>query len=172
MPLLPDQLYHCYNQGNNSAQIFTSEKEYLHFLKLCHRFVKPNANISAWCLMPNHFHFLLHTTIASVEVMRLGSLHTQALPNAFRLLLSTYAQHFNDWHGRTGSLFRQKTKFKSVESGDRFYDLALIDYIHQNPVRAGLATIDTGWPYSSAQDFAKLRSGVLADVALAKQLVR
>ena len=55
-----DQLYHIYNQGNNKQQIFFSHENYLYFLQHYRKTVNPFADTIAYCLMPNHFHFLVH----------------------------------------------------------------------------------------------------------------
>ncbi|MDA3905864.1 MAG: hypothetical protein PF484_07300, partial [Bacteroidales bacterium] len=52
-------IYHIYNQGNNRQRIFLNRENYLFFLKKVKNYVLPYADILAWCLMPNHFHFLV-----------------------------------------------------------------------------------------------------------------
>jgi putative transposase len=53
-------LYHIYNQGNNRQRIFFSRENYLFFLDKVKKHVLPYADILAWCLMPNHFHFMVY----------------------------------------------------------------------------------------------------------------
>ncbi len=53
------EIYHIYNRGNNSQLIFFEKENYNHFLRLVKKFLLPNCEILAWCLMPNHFHFLI-----------------------------------------------------------------------------------------------------------------
>ncbi len=171
MPLIAHQLYHCYNQGNNQEAIFTTDDDYLIFIRLIRQYISPQCDILAWCLMPNHFHFLFHTTPQSIEEVKLGNIISQNLTNAVRLVLSKYAQIYNEHNDRSGSLFRQKTKFKDISNGEGMYDLAVLDYIHHNPVVAGIVSNAYEWNYSSAKDFAGLRNGTLADVKLAKRIL-
>jgi REP element-mobilizing transposase RayT len=58
MKLYPNHLYHIYNQGNNQQKTFLDRDDYLIFLRKVKKFLSPYADILAYCLMPNHFHFL------------------------------------------------------------------------------------------------------------------
>lgn len=53
-------LYHIYNQGNNRQRIFFCRENYLFFLKKIECHILPYADILSWCLMPNHFHLMVH----------------------------------------------------------------------------------------------------------------
>lgn len=53
-------LYHIYNQGNNRQKIFFSRDNYLYFLEKVNKLLLPYVDVIAWCLMPNHFHFLVY----------------------------------------------------------------------------------------------------------------
>lgn len=60
-------LYHIYNQGNNRHKIFLERENYLFFLRKIHKHVLPFADILAWCLMPNHFHLMVHVNQVEVD---------------------------------------------------------------------------------------------------------
>ena len=68
MILETEYLYHIFNQGNNSQRIFFNRENYLFFLKKTTEFILPYADILAWCLMPNHFHFMVYVHDMEVEV--------------------------------------------------------------------------------------------------------
>jgi REP element-mobilizing transposase RayT len=87
--------------------------------------------------MPTHFHFLVRITTSDQDPLRrkIGD------------ILSGYTKSINKYHGRTGSLFQQHTKAKLISS-DR-YLISILNYIHQNPVRAGLTENLEDWIYSS-----------------------
>lgn len=110
MQLIENKLYHFYNQGNNKDDIFFSRENYLYFLKNFRKFVLPYCDVLSYCLMPNHFHFLINTNKESLVEKKVGGLILTALNNGFRQFLSVYAQAINKQEGRSGSLFRQKTK--------------------------------------------------------------
>lgn len=163
MSLQTDKLYHFYNQGNNREKVFFSRDNYLYFLSKFKKHVSPHCQVLAYCLMPNHFHFLINTTKESVEEIKVGSLMVPALNNGFRQLLSSYAQAINKQEGRTGSLFRQKTKAKLLEVQDGQYPVLCFHYIHQNPLRAKLVKKIEDWEFSSFRDYIGLRNGTLCD---------
>jgi|TARA_R100000027_G_C2235254_1_gene90369 REP element-mobilizing transposase RayT len=102
--------------------------------------------------MPNHYHFLIYTNQKSIEPVKLGLLESQVLKNCFRLLNSRYSTEYNNKYSRTGSLFRQKTKFKILENRKDNYPFICFNYIHQNPLKAGLVKKMEDWKYSSFQD--------------------
>jgi putative transposase len=52
--------YHVYNRGNNRENLFREADNYEHFLRLYDKYICPVAETFAWCLMPNHFHLLIH----------------------------------------------------------------------------------------------------------------
>src|SRR5436190_1941818 len=113
-------LYHIYNRGNNQQTIFYTEENYIYFLRKCHRYLKPVSEILAWCLMTNHFHFLIEVTEKSLSPIRSGGIIMPAITNGFRLLQSSYAKGINKQQERTGNLFQQKTKAKLVSSEENY----------------------------------------------------
>jgi hypothetical protein len=77
-----------------------------------------------------------------------------------QLLLSSYAKAINKRYSRSGSLFRQNTKSRKT-SDDLYahdYSLVCFNYIHNNPVSAGLVQAPEDWEFSSYRDYAGLRS--------------
>lgn len=183
MSYAPNQIYHIYNQGNNRQLIFFNEENYLYFLRKMRINLLPYADILAYCLMPNHFHILLHTNEKSCEaayVKGTNRLHysKQALSRQIGFLTSHYAKAINKQEGRTGSLFKTKTKakicssegFQTIDTTRNEHAVQCFNYIHQNPVKAQLVSKSTDWVYSSAPDYAGIRKGTLCNRALAKQL--
>lgn len=161
MNIFSDETYHIYNQGNKKEVIFLNEENYIHFLILYRKFVAPYCKTLSYCLMPNHFHFLIHATSESEKSVLIGNINLCELSNGFRLLQSKYATYFNRQWKRSGSLFRQRTKAKALSDGDKHYGYIAFHYIHQNPLIAGLVSKMEQWPYSSFIDFMKLRNGTL-----------
>jgi putative transposase len=176
MNLQPHQLYHIYNQGNNRGAIFFSRDHYLFFLKKVRKYIAPHCHILAYCLMPNHYHFLIETTDASVEMVEQGSVTMTRLAHGYGLLQSSYARAINLQRGRSGSIFRQKTRAKCLThpakpdyTGE--YPLTCFHYIHQNPWKAGLVKRMEDWKFSSFSDYAGFRIGNLCHQALAQTLI-
>ncbi len=121
--------------------------------------------------MPNHFHFLIHATDNSDRKISIGNIELTELSNGFRLLQSNYAAHFNKKYGRSGSLFRQKTKAKPTTDEHGQYAFIVFQYIHQNPLKAGLVSRLEDWLYSSFQDYLLEGQDSICDRELCMQII-
>lgn len=122
--------------------------------------------------MPNHFHFLVHTTALSIYPVKRSILPTQNLIEGIRLLLGSYTKGINKQLGLTGNLFQQKTKAKCVSKvsdtlRSKDYSLTAFHYIHQNPLRVKLVARMEDWEFSSFRDYAGLRNGSLCNKQMA-----
>lgn len=143
MQFHPGHTYHLYNQGNNRQQLFFESENYLYFLKKVRKDLLPYCNIIAWCLMPNHFHFLIqvHEDYTHQNAINNKEKIVNPLNRKIGSIQSSYTKAINNRYNRTGSLFRQRTKAKilSDQSKSRV-DTAVncFFYIHQNPLKAGL----------------------------------
>ena len=176
MRFSPYNIYHIYNQGNNRQTIFFQARDYLLFLHLYKKLIHPVADTMAWCLMPNHFHFMICTDDRCCSIIKQGGIFIDPITNGFRKLLSGYARIFNNQNQRTGSIFRQKTKSKclndlSIKPQNTYriqdYFINCFHYIHQNPFAAKLVTKLEDWEFSSFRDYAGLRDGNLCKKDLA-----
>lgn len=114
-----DKVYHIYNRGINSETIFISDENKHYFLKLYSKYLENNADTFAYCLMDNHFHYIIRI-VNEKEI-------TQGLSNLF----NAYAKAFNKQNNRTGSLFEKH--FKRIQIINETYLLNLIQYVHLNP---------------------------------------
>lgn len=112
--------YHVYNRGNRKQNIFIGHRDYGRFLKRTKKYKdKFGVSILCYCLMPNHFHFLLRQD-------------TEVPITTFMLRLGTsYAKYFNIKYEEVGSLFQDRFKAKLIETDE--YLLQLSRYIHRNP---------------------------------------
>ena len=171
MNITAENIYHIYNQGNNKETIFYEDADYCEFLTMFKKIVSPYSNLLAYCLMPNHFHFLNYCTQLSSSPKLIGKVESCELSNSFRILQSSYAQYVNGKYGRTGSLFKQKAKGKCLDEGDDNYPFTAFQYIHQNPLKAGLVTKMEDWKYSSFSDFINPGKESLCDIRLAEKLI-
>ena len=172
MQIIANQLYHIYNQGNNQETIFKTRDDYIDFLQKTRVLVSPHCQIVNYCLMPNHFHFLINSTDKSAEIVMLGNIISSQLGNGFRRLCSTYANDFNKRNKRSGSLFRQKTQAKNLEiKAKNNYPFICFHYIHQNPMRAKLCQKMEDWEFSSFRDYIGVRNGKLIEKPLAFELI-
>ncbi|MEQ9402517.1 MAG: hypothetical protein RIM99_02925 [Cyclobacteriaceae bacterium] len=156
-PLQPETFYHVYNRGINSEPIFKREENYSYFLLKYDKYISPIAETYAYCLLNNHFHFLIRTKNED-EISRI---HNPVRVNPNRVTRDTskiislqfshffngYTQAFNKQNDRTGKLF--ELPFRRIEVGDDAYLSRLIYYIHANPQKHGLIDDFREYPHSS-----------------------
>ena len=105
--------------------------------------------IIAYCLMPNHYHFLIEIDADA------------ALSPFIQRLVNNYTQAFNRQQNRTGTLFEGRAKSKMIVEDS--YVLHLVRYIHLNPVHAGLVKDPADWAYSNYLEWVGQRAGMLFD---------
>ena len=145
IPLTPGKYFHVYNRGNNGENIFLEKRNYTYFLKLYLKYIVPIADTFAYCLMPNHFHFLIqvHDVPNDYEFERWQSFVSLQYSTFF----STYTKSFNKAYARHGSLFEKPFKRKLVAHSQYFSNL--VKYIHHNPQRHGFVDNFREWHWSS-----------------------
>lgn len=113
--------YHVYNRGNRKQQIFLQNRDYQRFIeKVVEYKNKFNVTIAAFCLMPNHFHFLVKESIPN------------SISRFFSNLCNSHSKYFNTKYETVGSLFQGRFKAKSVDTDE--YLVHVSRYIHLNPV--------------------------------------
>lgn len=149
IPLVNNEVYHLFNRGIERRPVFTTVYDYRRFLKTIdfYRFLTPPFKLSrffdssrqtreevlkklvdekrelveiyCFCLMPNHFHFLLR------------QLKNGGISSFLRLVQNSYAKYYNIKRNRVGSLFQGPFKAVRVETDKQL--LHLSRYIHLNP---------------------------------------
>jgi putative transposase len=159
--------YHIYNRGNNKQTIFYDERNYGFFIEKIKKYIIPSANILAWCLMPNHFHFLIRANAGTCRLVKQKPIEINALTEGIRLLLSSYSKAIQKQEAFTGNLFQQKTKSKCV---DDYLDIAF-HYVHQNAHQAGLVNKMEDWPHSSLNEYLSDSENGLCRIDIAKQFI-
>jgi len=121
---VPGALHHIIVRGNNKSAIFSDDQDRTRFLqRLGENITEAKCSVYAWVLMTNHVHILFKSGQKGISTV-------------MRKLLTWYAVYYNHRHKRTGHLF--ENRYKSILSEEDQYLLALIRYIHLNPVRAGM----------------------------------
>ncbi|MES2574463.1 MAG: transposase [Bacteroidota bacterium] len=142
--LEPDTYYHIYNRGINGEKIFDTKENYLFFLKKITAYVSPVCEVYAYCLMPNHFHFLIRVkseneieTFVKVLNFDKGSKQEKGLHSFDSVVskqigkfISSYSQAYNKNTNRHGALLESPFKRKRIVTEE--YLRNLIIYIHLN----------------------------------------
>jgi putative transposase len=150
--LLPDTTYHIYNRANGNENIFVNKGNYFFFLEKYKHYISPIADTFCYCLMPNHFHFLIRVKSERELMKTLSNLTgfenlSGLIAKEFSNFFNSYSKAFNKQQDRKGSLFMRPFKRKRIS--DEKYLRKLVHYIHHNPVKAGLANNPTEWEHSS-----------------------
>ncbi|MEX0813728.1 MAG: hypothetical protein WD048_16030 [Chitinophagales bacterium] len=175
MRFTDNEIYHIYNRGNNKQTVFFKRENYLYFLRKVRKHLMPHCGLLAYCLMPNHFHFLVYTSKNIDGVSKNRPINKEKsqhpISMAIAVILRSYTRAIQKQQNVTGSVFQQKTKAKALNSSDENYPFICFNYIHQNPMRAGLVKRLEDWEFSSFRDYAGLRSGTLCNCNLAMQLI-
>jgi REP element-mobilizing transposase RayT len=143
MPRLPRYLlpgrgiYHITTRGVARGAISRDDDDRRLFLVLLARVTRrTDWDCHAFCLMPNHHHLIVET-------------HRDLISVGLRQLNGRYAQAFNERHGRSGHLFGDRFAAFLIRSDEHLR--AAIEYVLQNPVRAGLCRRAEDWPWSGAR---------------------
>ena len=142
-PLENGKYYHIYNRGINSTMLFKENKNYQHFLNLYDIHIEPIAETYAWCLMKNHFHFL-------VRIKDLNEIESEKkiLPSqSFSNLFNAYTKAFNKSYTRHSALFERPFRRKLIDNESYFQNL--IAYIHNNPVHHKICDHPIEYPWTS-----------------------
>lgn len=128
--------YHIINRGNYRKDLFLTHKTDEAFTEVmfeaCERY---QWYLHAYVLMSNHYHLCLETPQAN-------------LSDGMHWMQSTFANKFSRFTGEQGHVFQGRYKSLIIE-GD-FGLLNVVDYIHLNPVRAGLLAVGQLKDYSNS----------------------
>jgi REP element-mobilizing transposase RayT len=122
----PGAIYHVMCRGDRREEIFRSDEDREMMLAtLAETVEKTGWVVHAWVWMGNHYHLLVETPEAN-------------LVKGMTWFQTTYTIRFNARHRMRGHLFGGRYKAVVVDSGEPQYFRTLLDYIHLNPVRAGI----------------------------------
>lgn len=131
----PGAVYHVTTRGNERKAIFRDDRDRGEFLRALAEYRdRFRFRLLAFCLMTNHVHLAIRTDEAPLSRIMAG-------------LQSRYAQRFNHRHRRVGHLFQGRYKSFLVQEDGHL--LALIRYIHWNPVSARIVRRVRDYPWSS-----------------------
>ncbi len=139
-------LYHIVFRGISRQNIFEEEADYEKIREIIQKVKRETKmEIYAYCLMSNHVHMFIKENAAG-EISKIMT-----------KILSHYATWFNIKYLRSGTLFGSRYKSEPVE--DECYFLSLARYIHQNPMKAGMANAED-YEYSSYNDYINNRKKI------------
>ena len=161
--LNPDCFYHIFNHSNGKENIFKLQDEYNIFLEKFKQYISPIAETFSYCLMPNHFHFLIKIKekddlllLFKINPILLSTCQVEKiiqikLSQQFSNFFNSYTKKHNLRNERKGSLFCRPFKRKEITSTSYLIDL--VNYIHNNPVHHLLVETPYDWQHSSFHAF-------------------
>lgn len=150
------QYYHVYNRGAGKSKIFFNQENYKYLIQLIEKnYQKYGMGIITYCLMPNHYHFLIQQ-LTDVPISKF-----------INVLFNGYVQALNRQQNRTGTLF--EGRFKHVLIDEWKYLIHLCRYIHLNPVKARLVSKPEEWEFSNYKEWIGMRDGILKDADFIKE---
>jgi len=131
------------------------KRNYAYFLRLYEKYIVPIADTFAYCLLGNHFHFMvrikeekdLPQDLPGFQNLGLMEGRNKPLFRYFSNFFNAYTKAINKAYSRSGSLFEKNFKRKPVTHDS--YIQSLIAYIHYNPQKHGFVDNYRDWPYSS-----------------------
>lgn len=133
---MKELFFHIIAQGINKEYIFENnidKKQYEKLILLCQK--KANINILAYCIMSNHVHILIKVKVS------------ENMSEFMHKVNTTYAIYYNKRYNRTGYVFKNRYKSQTIQSIKHLY--RCIDYIHDNPVKAGICKNRNYYEFSS-----------------------
>ncbi|TSC86050.1 MAG: hypothetical protein G01um10147_988 [Microgenomates group bacterium Gr01-1014_7] len=162
-PFVSGEYYHIYNRGSEKRKIFTQPRDFTRFLKTLFyyqftgprpsfsKFAKSQLNLSkplgeekivelvCYCLMPNHFHFLIR------------QLKDNGISKFMGQISNSYTKYFNIKYSRVGPLLQGAFKAVLIESEEQLIHVSR--YIHLNPVVSGIVNKPDDYSWSSFPEY-------------------
>ncbi|MFZ1257893.1 MAG: transposase [Candidatus Saccharimonas sp.] len=153
-----DEYYHAYNRGVAKMEIFRDEQDYAYMLGLFKRHLSRDPAVDkkgravphyacqvelvAYCLMPNHFHFLYYLK------------EKQGIEKLMRSMMTAYSRYFNNKYARVGPVFQSNFLAARITSDTYLWHVSR--YIHLNPLDIGASP--RSYDYSSLGYFSGKRT--------------
>lgn len=180
IPFEPKGTYHLYNYAVGYNNLFREVRNYNYFLKKLIPKIKPFCDVLAYCLLPDHFHFIICIKDKSIlmdhwkiQIERMHAMNdlnglekssdqvvfNQLIVREFAGVFNSYAQSFNKTYRRKGALFRESFRRDAITSDEDL--VKLLCYVHNNPVTHGFAIRREEWSYSSYHSLVSKTNGIV-----------
>lgn len=161
--LTTGEIYHIYNRGSDKRDIFLQSRDFSRFQQtfFYYQFASPKPRFSnftkskissfkplsdekwieiiCFCLMPNHFHFMLK------------QLKDGGISKFISQLSNSYTKYFNTKYKRVGALLQGVFKSVRIETDEQLIHTSR--YIHLNPIVSGITRRLEKYPWSSYMEY-------------------
>ena len=164
-----ENCYHVYNRCIDGLVLFKTLDNYHFFLQKWEQYLSNYCSLYAYCLIPNHFHFLIKCKTPNEKIMdfvkKEASNKAQQflnkeitfntfLESQFKRFFNSYVAAFNKENKRRGSLL--KAKFKRILIRNPAHFSRMLCYIHHNPIHHNLKLDYISWSYNSYLNYWKV----------------
>jgi REP element-mobilizing transposase RayT len=128
---------------------------------------KKGLEVSAWCIMTNHIHMIIGSHGEPIEGI-VRDMKSYTSTTLKKMLTSNHEESRRDWilamMEQAGKMNSQNNDFqfwqqhnKPMPLTDNYIIDQKLDYIHNNPVKAGYVDNPQDWRYSSARDYCGIK---------------
>ena len=167
--------YHIYNRSNGNAPIFDNIDDCEDFLERFKNLISPYCDTLAFCLMSNHFHFVLFfkpinetlrtyieedKTVAAQNFINDKTPFNDFIVAQFARLFQGFSKYYNIKYGRVGNLFQKK--FKRIQQNTTENVVSRICYTHHNPIHHDAASFYDAYKNSSFLSFLSKNETIIA----------
>lgn len=152
----PGSFHHAMNRGHHGEAIFaenSDKKKFLELLKLYS--YKLRIRIFAYCIMSNHYHLVLENSSGKMSEF-------------FKYLNGQFGMYFRKNYGESGYVFQGR--YKSTLIQNDVYLKVAIQYLLQNPVRAGIVKEFDDYEWSSGKDYFSGRTSEYIEAGFVEEL--
>ena len=130
--------YHVLNRGNARQQVFHKDADYAAFLRLLDEAQdRLPMRVLSYCLMPNHFHFVLWPR------------EDGELSRWMQWVQTTHVRRYHEHHHTSGHVWQGRFKAFPIQEDEHL--LTVLRYVERNPFRAGIVPQAAAWSWSSLQ---------------------
>jgi REP element-mobilizing transposase RayT len=152
----PGAYHHVMNRGYDGNDIFYGNKNKSQFLD----YLEGSSNqmkirLFAYCIMDNHYHLVLENSSGMMSEF-------------LKLLNGQYGMYYRKMNGGKGYVFQ--SRFKSTIIEDDGYLIKSLEYLLQNPVRAGIVPLAENYIWSSVQYYFSDQETKIVDADFVNQL--
>ena len=161
-PLYEGEFYHVYNKTVGNEPLFPKHHNPDYFLQKWKEYLSPYLETYAYCLMGNHYHFLVRVkkiddellsliekepTVAAKNFIQKKITYNTFLIDQLKRFLTCYTASINVQENRDGALFKAKTRRVQQIGLNKVVDK--ICYIHHNPIHHQFSSRYENWKNSS-----------------------
>ncbi len=165
-PLEPEKIYHYYHHAIGNDNLFFQQRNYGYFLEKYAEHLHNIFETYCYCLLPNHFHFLVKVrTFSELEqpLMHLNKSKmrlSDKLAHKVGTFQNAYAKAICKQESRRGSLFIQSFGRKEVATPN--YLNNVVHYIHKNAVHHKIVKDIDDWPHTSYHSYLSSKNSKLS----------